>query len=178
LHRPPTSSSSSPSDAPSFASLVLRRNSKSFLIALPPSFDTAVDEAHKLFPKLDPDLVFLEREMSVVGWVRLTESGWELGTKASKEGEPVVLRVGEEEPSSEECDSEEDEKPAEKRVKVDFNDSHDRVPLLEDRQTMSAPWDGNVRLHVQTLTGKAVRSSLFFLHSVPIMFTALTLYAR
>ncbi|GAA6035437.1 hypothetical protein JCM8097_000254 [Rhodosporidiobolus ruineniae] len=96
---PPPPSSLLTSTVPASA-LVLRHDSTSYLIANPPTYDLAVEEAAKLFPTLVGRL-FLEREYPGAGWVRLTQSGWTVGTAMAERGfdakddEPIVLRVGE-----------------------------------------------------------------------------------
>ncbi|GAA5852021.1 hypothetical protein JCM8547_000128 [Rhodosporidiobolus lusitaniae] len=114
----PAVDSSSSSSQPT--SLVLSRRKKSYLIALPLDYPAALAEALELFPRLDPKRIFLERELPAVSWVRLTKSGWAAGGATRDGVENVVIRVGEDEPSSEECDSEDEEEragPARKRVR-------------------------------------------------------------
>lgn len=78
-------------------SLILQRGKRSFLIALPDTFADAIDETRRLFPRLDPDALLLEREVAGFGWVRLTDSGWESEAAALAQNgdgdKPVVLRV-------------------------------------------------------------------------------------
>ncbi|BGP04043.1 hypothetical protein RTBOTA2_006864 [Rhodotorula toruloides] len=77
-------------------SLILQRGKRSFLIALPNSFAHAMAETRRLFPKLAPDTLVLEREVAGFGWVRLTVSGWESESAAlSTQGGdgPAVVRV-------------------------------------------------------------------------------------
>jgi hypothetical protein len=106
----------------------------------------------------------LEKEIKGAGWVRLTESGWEAGTREEKAGEAVVLRVSEEEPSSEvECDSEEEEeKSARKKVKVDDKEATAGV----SSSTAVRPYDPEVwspfPIVVKTLPGKIVSPLLSF----------------
>jgi hypothetical protein len=85
--------------------------------------------------------------------VRLTESGWEAGTKEEKAGEVGVLRVSEEEVSSdEECDSEEEEEtPAKKKVKLGKEGSQKTL-----RERMGVLTERPFVFYMKTLTGKTV----------------------
>ncbi|BGP20838.1 hypothetical protein JCM10213_008126 [Rhodosporidiobolus nylandii] len=94
-------------------SLVLQHGARSFLIAFRASYSAALDEALELFPKLDPDCVFLERELTKVGWVRLTESGWDKPAATTPRSDGfATYRVGEDSPSDEEDGEDDEEEPA------------------------------------------------------------------
>ncbi|BGP04042.1 hypothetical protein RTBOTA2_006865 [Rhodotorula toruloides] len=106
-----------PPAQPAKPSLLLRRGKRSFLIALPSSYADALAETRRLFPKLDAERICLRREVDGLGWVGLTESGWETDAARMQDckGGPIILEVGVEADSDAESEVEEG-KPL-KRIK-------------------------------------------------------------
>lgn len=134
---------------PAKPSVLLRRGKRSFLIALPSSYADALAEARRLFSKLDSEQICLQREMVGLGWVTLTESGWETNAARMQDCEvdPVILLVEVEAKSDAETEAEE-EKPL-KRVKQE-EDAQPATRPTKRTRAEEPPWTLELSLEDNT----------------------------